>query len=125
MNLVDSSAWLAYFADEPTASNFAAAIEDTAGLIVPVICIHEVFKVILRERGEEDALLAVAAMQQGEVIDIDSTLAIEAGALGLQEKLAMADSIIYAVALKYSAKLWTQDAHFDGKALVKYYPKNK
>ncbi len=31
-NVVDSSAWLAYFADEPTAGDFAAAIEEVGRL---------------------------------------------------------------------------------------------
>jgi predicted nucleic acid-binding protein len=123
MNVVDSSAWLAYFADETTADYFAAAIEDTESLVVPIVCIYEVFKVILRERGEEEALLAVAAMQQGTVVDLDSELALEAAVLGIQEKLAFADSIIYTVALRNSAQIWTQDAHFEGKSNVRYKPK--
>ena len=74
----------------------------------------EVFKVILREQGEDQALLAVAAMQQGKVVDLDAELAIEAAAIGNEEKLALADSIIYTIAQKNSATLWTQDAHFSG-----------
>lgn len=123
MNVVDSSAWLAYFADEPSAEFFAPVIEDTELLIVPAICIYEVFKVILREKNEDQAFLAVAAMQQGKVVDLDAELAIEAAALGHEEKLALADSIIYAIAQKYSATLWTQDAHFSGKGGVQYLKK--
>ena len=107
MNVVDSSAWLAYFADEPTADFFAAALEDTESLVVPVICIYEVFKVILREKGEEEAFQVLAAMQQGTVVDLDSDLAIEAASLGIQEKLSFADSIFYAVAGRFKALLWT------------------
>lgn len=125
MNVVDSSAWLAYFADEPTADYFASAIEDTDSLVVPIVCIYEVFKVILREKGEEEALLAVAAMQQGTVVDLDSELAIESAEVGIQENLAFADSIIYTVAQRYSALLWTQDAHFEGRSNVRYEPKSK
>ena len=55
MNLVDSSAWLAYFADEPEADFFAEAIEDTDLLVVPSVCIYEVSQVVLRERGEDAA----------------------------------------------------------------------
>jgi hypothetical protein len=33
MNLVDSSAWLEYFADGPNADFFAAALEDTENLV--------------------------------------------------------------------------------------------
>ncbi len=125
MNVVDSSAWLAYFADEPTADFFAQAIEDTELLIVPSVCIYEVFKVILREKGEDHAFLAVAAMQQGKVIDLDADLAIEAAAIGNEEKLALADSIIYTISQKNSATLWTQDAHFSQKLRVQYIEKKK
>ena len=123
MNLVDSSAWLAYFAGEPTADFFADAIEDTELLLVPSVCIYEVFKVVLRERGEDDAFAAVAAMHQGTVIGLDADLAIESASIGLEEKLPFADSVIYTVAQKHDALLWTQDAHFDGKLGVRYRPK--
>jgi len=115
MNIVDSSAWLAYFTGEPGADFFAEVIEDTDLLIVPVVCIYEVFKVILRNRGEEVALPFVATMQQGMVIDLDTELALEAAFLGQQQKLPFADSIIYAIAQKHHALLWTQDEHFAGK----------
>jgi predicted nucleic acid-binding protein len=125
MNVVDSSAWLAYFADEPTADFFAQAIEDDELLIVPAVCIYEVFKVVIRERGEDEAFLAVAAMQQGKVVDLDADLAIEAAAMGNDEKLAFADSIIYTIAQKHSATLWTQDGHFSQKLRVQYIEKKK
>jgi len=123
MNVVDSSAWLAYFAGEPTADFFAQAIEDNELLIVPSVCIYEVFKVILREKGEDDAFVAIAAMQQGQVVDLDADLAIEAAAVGNEEKLALADSIIYTIAQKHSATLWTQDVHFSQKLRVQYIEK--
>ena len=118
MNLVDSSAWLAYFAGESTAGFFAGAIEGEEALLVPSVCLHEVFKVVLRERGEDAAFAAAAAMERGEVIDLNSELAMEAAALGLEENLAFADSVIYAVAKKREATLWTQDVHFRGKTGV-------
>ena len=123
MNLVDSSAWLAYFADEPTADFFAEAIEDTDLLVVPSVCIYEVFKVILRERGEDAAFSAVAAMHQGALVDLDADLAMEAASLSLDEGLSFADSVIYAVAKKNDAMLWTQDAHFEGKPGVMFKAK--
>lgn len=123
MNLVDSSAWLAYFADEPSADFFAEAIEDTDLLVVPSVCIYEVFKVILKEIGEDAAFSAVAAMHQGAVIDLDAGLAMEAASLALEEGLAFEDSVIYAVAKKHDAMLWTQDAHFEGKSGVRFKAK--
>ncbi|MEY3481467.1 MAG: hypothetical protein RIQ71_2242 [Verrucomicrobiota bacterium] len=125
MNLVDSSAWLAYFAGEPTAGFFAGAIEDEEALLVTAICLYEVFKVVLRERGEDAAFAAVAAMERGEVIDLDSELAMEAAALGLEENLAFAGSVVYAAAKKRDATLWTQDVHFRGKPSVKFKAKSK
>lgn len=123
MNVVDSSAWLAYFTDEPGAAYFAEAIEDTDFLVVPSICIHEVFRFICRERGEDDAIQAASLMQRGQVVDLDSTLAMDAAKVGLVEKLAMADAVIYATVLRMDGVLWTQDAHFEGKARVHYHPK--
>ena len=125
MNLVDSSGWLAYFAGESNAGFFAAAIEDEEALLVPSVCLYKVFKVVLRERGEDEAFAAVAAMERGEVIDLDSGLAMEAAAVGLEENLAFADSVIYAVAKKRDAMLWTQDEHFRGKPGVKFKAKSK
>lgn len=119
-NVVDSSAWLAYFADEPGAAHFAAAIEAVDRLIVPSVCLLEVFKVVLRQRGEGEALQAVAVMQQGKVIDLDATLAIAAATAGVSHKLPLADSVVYATAQAAGAVLWTQDDDFDGLPDVEY-----
>ena len=125
MNVVDSSAWLSYLAGEANAGFFAKAIEDTENLVVPSICLCEVFKVVLRERGEDEALLSIAAMQEGKVVDLDSMLALEAATVGHEEGLALADSIIYATARMRGATLWTQDEHFSGKLGVRFKPKPK
>ena len=120
MNVVDSSAWIEYFADGPNAGFFAEAVENIADLIVPALCLYEVFKRILQQRGEGDALQAVAAMRQGTVVDLTAVLAIEAAKLSHEEKLPMADSIILSTARAHNATLWTQDRDFKGRAGVKY-----
>ena len=103
MNVVDSSAWLSYFAGDANAEAFSAPIENIEKLIVPSITITEVFKNILRQRGEDMALQAIAHMQQGKVISLDSSLAINAARDGIDYKLPLADSIIYATGQKFSA----------------------
>ena len=123
LNVVDSSAWLAYFTDEIGAKGFANAIEDTKSLIVPTVCLTEVFKVVARQRGEGDALQVVAIMQQGEVIPLDDTLALSAAILGSEHKLPLADSIVYATAQQLGAMVWTQDDDFDGLPDVRYFRK--
>jgi uncharacterized protein with PIN domain len=122
-NVVDSSAWLAYLADEPGAGHFSAAIEDTANLVVPTVCLLEVFKVIARQREEGDALQAVALMQQARVIDLDANLAILAAKASQDHKLPLADAIVYATAIRAGATVWTQDEDFEGLPEVRFYPK--
>lgn len=119
-NVVDSSGWLEYFADSERASLFAPAIEDADTLLVPVISIYEVCKKVLRERGENDALQIASMMQTGQVIDLDSALALEA----MRHALPMADSLIYATAMRHGATLWTQDEHFKDLPHVRFFPKN-
>lgn len=120
---MDSSAWLEYFADGPGATNFAAAIEATSRLVVPSVCLLEVFKVVLRHRGESDALQAVALMQQGAVVDLDGGLALAAAKIGVEHKLPLADSIVYATAQRVGGVVWTQDDDFASLANVEYFPK--
>ena len=123
MNIVDSSGWLAYFADEPNAKHFLPPLSDSDSLVVPVITIYEVFKVILRETSENEALQAVVAMQKGKVVDLSTPLAIAASRLSLEHQLPMADSIILATAQEYKAIIWTQDSDFKNMNKVKYFPK--
>ncbi len=118
-NVVDFSGWLEYFADTERASLFATAIEDVPNLIVPSISIYEVFKKVLRERGEDAALQIASIMQLGRVVDLDSSLALEAGRLAMP----LADSIIYTTATGQQATLWTQDSHFKDLPGVRYFPK--
>lgn len=123
MNIVDSSGWLAYFAGEPNAGHFLPPLRDAASLIVPSITIYEVFKVILREATENDALQAVAAMHKGLVVDLKAPLAIAAAKLSLEHTLPMADSVILATAFEFNAIIWTQDSDFKNLGNVKYFPK--
>jgi len=124
MNVVDSCGWLEYFANADNALFFADAIEDIEHLIVPSICLYEVFKRVLQQREENEAIRAVAMMRQGEVIDLDASLAMHAAQLGLQYRLPMADSIILATAQAHSAIVWTQDNDFDGIPDVRYKRKS-
>lgn len=124
MNVVDSSGWLEYFADGENAEFFAAAIENPTALVVPAISIYEVFKRVLEQRGEGDALQAVALMAQGRVVALDMRVALEVASLSSEEKLPMADSIILATARLHSATLWTQDSDFEGFEDVQYVEKH-
>jgi predicted nucleic acid-binding protein len=125
LNVVDSSAWLAYFADEPGARAFADAIENSELLVVPTICLTEVFKVVARQRGDGDALQAIAVMQQGRTVDLDGELALLAAVVGAERKLPLADSIVYATARQLDAVVWTQDEDFEGLPNARYFRKRR
>lgn len=123
MNVVDTSGWLEYFEGSDRAELFADAIEHTDELIVSTVSLYEVFKWVFRYRNEQSALMAVAAMQQGRVVAVDATLALEAAKLSATRKLPMADSLIYATARHHGATLWTQDDDFEGLEGVNYFRK--
>ncbi|SRR6266487_1336226 len=125
MNVVDSSGWLEYFANGENADFFAPAIEDTKRLIVPVICIYEVFKRILQQSGLSQAQAHISDMHEGEIIDLDVSLAMSAAKLSDELKLPMADSLILAVAHVHDATLWTQDEHFKKLENVKFIAKKQ
>lgn len=123
MNVVDSSGWLEYFSDSEQADFFAPVIEDTERLLVPVICIFEVFKKVLLTHGQAEAEVRIADLFKGRVVDLTAPLAMSAALLSVEHKIPLADSIILAVAQEYSATLWTQDEHFKDLDLVQYKEK--
>lgn len=125
MNVVDSSGWVEFFTEGPNASVFAEPIDQLAELIVPTISLLEVFKFVLRHGGEEAALEAVAAMRQGEVIDLDSETALLAAKFGIDLGLPLADSVIYASAQRGGAEVWTQDSDFEGLPEVRFVPRKE
>ena len=123
MNVVDSSGWIEYFTAGQNTDFFAPPIQSVAQLIVPTICIYEVFKRLLIERDEDSALLAAGLMAHGREVELNRKIDIEAAQISHQQKLSMADSIILATARLHHATLWTQDEHFKGLDGVKYIEK--
>jgi len=123
MNVVDSSAWLEYFAGTDQAEPFVEAIEATDKLIVPVIVLYEVFKKIILTSGEDEALTAIAHLRQGLVVEIDEDIALSAVKNSIEHTLPLADSLIFTIARKHQATLYTQDRHFENIPGVRYFPK--
>ena len=123
MNVVDSSGWLEYFADGPNAAAFAKPIEATRSLIVPTLSLFEIFKRVTQQRSEDDALRAIAVMEQGRVVDLDRATALEAARLSIEHGIAMADCLMLATAYRHRATLWTQDSDFEGLRGARYFAK--
>ena len=123
MNVVDSSGWLEYFGGGANLNFFAPVVKGTEALVVPTICMYEVFKRLLIQREEEDALQAVGIMSQGILAELTREIAIDAAYISSELQIAMADSIILATARAHKAVLWTQDADFKGIDGVQYIEK--
>jgi len=123
MNIVDSSGWLEYFSGGPNAEHFLQPLQEPSALIVPTVTIYEVFKVVLREAGENEAFQAIAAMQKGTVAELTSSLAMNAAKLSMQHNLPMADSVVFATAISHNCVIWTQDSDFENLQRVKFFPK--
>ena len=123
MNVVDSSGWIEYVTDRENAGFFEKPLNHPDELLIPTICLYEVFKCVLREFGEERALDVMGIMSLGTIVDLDRQIAINAAQISVELKLAMADSMILATARTCDAILWTQDEHFKDIEGVKYIEK--
>lgn len=109
MLLVDSSGWLEFFMEGPLASTYAQYLKHPNDVLTPTIVLYEVYKVIKRQRSEEEALTATAQMGKTQLVPLNDTIALTAADASLTYQLAMADAIVYATALTHKAKLVTSD----------------
>jgi predicted nucleic acid-binding protein len=123
MNVFDSSAWIEFFQDGPNAAAFQGAIMDLGNVLVPSITLYEVFKYILLNGTEQQAIEAIAAMRRGRIVDLDASLALDAATLSRRLRLPMADSIVLATAVRHGATVWTQDADFADLENVRFFRK--
>lgn len=123
MNLVDSSGWIEYLLDTERADLFAEPIEQRHTLLVPVIALFEVHRVLGRKLPPELVAKCLNVMRMGRVLEITDQRAIAAADVALRHRLAMADAMMYSLALEHSATFWTQDAGYQGLAGVQWFPK--
>lgn len=123
MILVDSSGWIEFFTDGTNATKYGSYLEQTLNLVTPSIVLYEVYKLVKRERSEEEALIAAAQMQKTRVIPLSDSLALAAADVSLEFRLAMADSIVYATARAEDAELVTSDADLRRLPGVTFLPK--
>jgi len=123
VTLVDSSGWIEYFTNGPLADEFAPYLEDLPEVVTPTIVIFEVFRVIRRQRSEEEAIEAVAQMQKTTVVDLDQFIALTAADVSIEHGLAMADAIVYATARVNGIEMVTADADFEGLDGARVFPK--
>jgi toxin FitB len=108
---IDSSGWIEWFTKGPKASHYKTVIESTkpTDIITSVVVLYEVYKKIKKLKGEEEALLAVAAFSQTTIVPVDQTISLEAADFSLEYNLHFSDALVYATARHWKAKLYTSD----------------
>jgi len=112
--LVDSSGWLEYITLDKNARAFAPYIEGERPVLVPTIVLYEVYKKLCQSWGKVEADRFESHALRRKVVPLDDILAIAAARNSIAHNLAMADAIIYATALSFSAELVSSDQHFQG-----------
>ena len=123
MNVVDSSCWIEFFLAGPSGPLFKPVIEQRDKLLVPVIALYEVHKILSRKLPADVVASCLDVMRLGRVLDLTDRRAIVAADVAAQHRLAMADAVMYSLALEHKATLWTQDVDYQGLAGVEYFAK--
>jgi predicted nucleic acid-binding protein len=123
VTLVDSSGWLEYFTNGPLADTYAHHLKELDQVVTPTVVLYEVYKVIKRQRNEEEALAAAAQLGKTRLIPLSDTIALTAADVSLAYHVAMADAIVYATSLTEKAKLVTSDADLSSLPGVIYLKK--
>lgn len=122
MRVIDSSGWIDYFTDGPSAETYAPHVE-ASDVLTPTVVLYEVYKVIRGRWSEQQAITAAAHMQRTTVVDLSPAVALHAAEVSLEHRLAMADAIVYASARSHQAELYTSDADLADLPGVTYIPK--
>ena len=109
---VDSSGWIERFTKGPKAPQYKQVIESSQPkeIVTSVVVLYEVYRKIKKLKGEEEALLAVAALSQTTIVPIDQTISLEAADFSLENNLHFPDALVYATARHWKAKLYTSNA---------------
>ena len=123
MNVVDSSGWIEFFLAGPSGPLFKPVIEQRDKLLVPVIALYEVHKILSRKMPADVVATCLNVMRLGRVLDLTDRRAIAAADIALRHRLAMADAVMYAMALEHKATFWTQDVDYQGLPGVNFFPK--
>jgi len=123
MNVVDSSGWIEFFLAGANGPKFKPVIEQRNTLLVPVIALFEVHKVLSRKVPADAVTQCLNVMRLGRVLDITDRRAVAAAETAVKHRLAMADAMMYSLALELGATFWTQDVDYQGLPSVTYFAK--
>jgi predicted nucleic acid-binding protein len=114
----DASALFAFLRDKPGAGKVSGLLEEAmrgrARILMSAVNYGEVYGLILREYGSEQALMALHAVRPLPVQLLDATTqrAFQAADIKAKYKLYYLDAFAAALAFEYKATLVTSDSDF-------------
>jgi len=123
MIIIDSSLWIEYFENNDYKDLLNSLLNEPTKIIVPTIIITEVYKKLLLVKDSDTAKIYISQFRSFIIIENDYDIALQSSELGIKYKLPLADSIIYATAMKYNSEIYTLDKHFEGLPNVQYFEK--
>lgn len=94
-------------------------------LLVLTIVLVQAGRRVRQLRGEDEALQAAPLLRQGQVVDLDSRLALSATLPGVAHTLVLADRITLATAGQCGVTIWTMDQDFAGLPRVRWCAKRR
>ena len=121
--LVDTCGWIEWLTNGKLAASFEPYFKHLSELIIPTLVQYELYKWICREKNSTLALEIIGTTENGNVIPLDTKLALYAADMATEYKLAMADAIVYTTSKSHNALLITADKYFKNLPNVKYFEK--
>ena len=116
--IIDSFGWIEYFTNGKLADKYTKYIkESNPGIcLTPSIIIYEVYKIIRRLKSEEEAIIAIVHIDHySTIVNLDMKTATLGADASLDQRVGMADAIIWGIAQQHGAKIITSDKDFKGK----------
>jgi predicted nucleic acid-binding protein len=114
----DASALFAFLRDKPGAAKVSGILEDTGRgrgrILMSAVNYGEVYGLILRAYGQEQALVAIHAVSPLPIQVLDSTpqRALRAADIKSKYELYYVDAFAAALAIEHKATLVTSDSDF-------------
>lgn len=113
LHLIDSEAWLEFFAGSELAAPLDEVMEKPESILVLPFTLAEVFRSLLQQTTASQALRAIAHMQLGQMIELDDDLSLSAARMGVKNELHLYDCYLLACAKKFEATLWTTNSELE------------
>jgi uncharacterized protein len=123
MRLVDTSAWIEWLTGSSLGLALAAELPEREQWLVPTMVQLELAKWLTREADEDRADRVIAFTATCVVANLDTATTLSAAELCIRHKLATADAIVYATALRHGADVLTCDRHFENLPAVRFVTK--